>query len=521
MAQTNANPMFTEQLINRICCNIINRLLISLNCFSTPINDLHQLDDGVILVELIECFEDTMFVKIPKFNQNNDKVRTALSRTRAISNMDYVEKWLQTEGVSIDSKRSIKEIFAEIRRSSQELNNFLNTFTKDELNDGTSLGSMLHKQQIAIYGRSIAYISALCYTIFTIFLKNGEQFRRIYKDYDFQVQPDELLHILFYTKWKLTEEELLLKDLEHMRLKDAYDLIEIENRRLTDICNLLNTKRDNSQQTIDSHLFINDEKHSSPQEKGERHSTYSTFDIQQKTNLNDNNNNFNETETCSSITISSLAEMKNVSIQTDICGLENEILVRYKFIESTKHDFVEYDDIKSIKETNHEKQVINQEISKQRSHESTQQPVESFAEVTKPNHKLDNISKHNNVNDVIEYDKNCQNEIIYDLDNFETNKMKVELALTGKRTLFTVHEHPDECKFEHVHQTKSPSNNLNDNKMANVIKPATIHSVHLENIDDEQLRNRILIARLLAELSYEKNKSMKQQQLRQTNQDYI
>lgn len=34
--------------------------------------------------------------------------------------------------------------------------------------------------------------------------------------------------------------------------------------------------------------------------------------------------------------------------------------------------------------------------------------------------------------------------------------------------------------------------------------------------DDEQLRNRILIARLLAELSYEKNKN-----LRQTTQDYI
>ncbi|OTF76975.1 hypothetical protein BLA29_006602, partial [Euroglyphus maynei] len=86
----------------------------------------------------------------------------------------------------------------------------------------------MKNQQKAIYDRSIAYIAALCNAIITIFLRYDQIFRLFVPNYNFKVYDDELLHIFFYTKWKLTEEELLLKDLEYMHLKDRCDLLELK-----------------------------------------------------------------------------------------------------------------------------------------------------------------------------------------------------------------------------------------------------------------------------------------------------
>lgn len=201
-------------LVNKLCCAILNRLLATLNCFSAPISDLHQLSDGVALVELIECFEDITLLK------SDSPDREPLHREAAASNTDYIEQWLHAEGILLATKRSIRDIFGEIERSNREIGLFVNS--------DASMGNIVKQQQMLIYSRSIAYISALCYAIFSIFLKHESHFRRIVPKYNFAVADDEMLHLQFYTKWKLTEEELLLKELELMKQKDINELLEIE-----------------------------------------------------------------------------------------------------------------------------------------------------------------------------------------------------------------------------------------------------------------------------------------------------
>ncbi|KAH9405579.1 hypothetical protein TYRP_001433 [Tyrophagus putrescentiae] len=348
-----SSPMFTETLINKICCSIINRLLGALHCFSPPVGDLHELDDGVVLVELIESFEEAIFVRYPQLinPQNNAQqrpFRNALSRTGSRSNMEYVEQWLMLEGVNLDPKRSIREIFAEIRRSSQELATFLGTFSEDDLSDNNSLGTMLQKQRVAIYARSIAYISALCYAIFTIFLKHDEQFKRLIPGFRFTVEPDELLHILFYTKWKLTEEELLIKDLEFMRLKDSADLLEIENRRLKGLKRENDSEKSPHQNSSNSELSSYQQQQQQKQSNSTGQTPYhnqqminststSTSTAQNSPHFSSKNHSkqtsseLHDFESVSSITISSVAELRSVSTQTDIFGLENQLHVQYGF----------------------------------------------------------------------------------------------------------------------------------------------------------------------------------------------
>lgn len=349
-----SSPMFTETLINKICCSIINRLLGALHCFSPPVGDLHELDDGVVLVELIESFEEAIFVRYPQLINSNSPqknsqkpFRNALSRTGSRSNMEYVEQWLMLEGVNLDPKRSIREIFAEIRRSSQELATFLGTFSEDDLSDNNSLGTMLQKQRVAIYARSIAYISALCYAIFTIFLKHDEQFKRLIPGFRFTVEPDELLHILFYTKWKLTEEELLIKDLEFMRLKDSADLLEIENRRLKGLKNENNLEKSPQPNASNSELSSYQQQQQQQQNNSagqtlypnqqQMNSSTSTSTAQNSLNFSLKNHSkqtsseLHDFESVSSITISSVAELRTVSTQTDIFGLENQLHVQYGF----------------------------------------------------------------------------------------------------------------------------------------------------------------------------------------------
>ena len=83
------NQIFPDQLVNHICCDILNRLLGSLNCFSAPISDLNELSNGVALVELIECYEDVTLIK------SSDRKRDAIHRSQTNSNIDFIEKKTQ------------------------------------------------------------------------------------------------------------------------------------------------------------------------------------------------------------------------------------------------------------------------------------------------------------------------------------------------------------------------------------------------------------------------------------------
>lgn len=408
------NQIFPDQLVNHICCDILNRLLGSLNCFSAPISDLNELSNGVALVELIECYEDVTLIK------SSDRKRDAIHRSQTNSNIDFIEKWLKVEGINMDIKRSIREIFCEIERSNQELFEFMQSHGELQVKN------IVNQHRLMIYSRSIAYISALCYAIITIFLKQDKQFKNAIPTYNFHVTDDEMLHIMFYTKWKLTEEELLLKDLELMKLKDANELLEIEIKNLKE----LNKKNDNKFNVILSNNNNSEEVCLEDTEIRQRKNSISI-------------------ESVGTISLSSFNDVptETVSTMTKIYGdLGKPIYIDHNYSNETNDD-------------QREEKLLNKNANNS---SSTTSPVDD-------------------------------NHI-----NFNKNRVQVENSLMGK-PCYQWNSDKDSNGGRHS------AEQLEGNKSS-------------KQSNDEQKQNQILIARLLAELSYEKNKSSK---IRQTNQEYI
>lgn len=331
-----------DKLVNKICCSIVNRLLSELHLFSSPINDLHELNNGVALVELIECFESLTFHEAPAKVARRDRLSIA-PKSHEETNLEFVERWLKTEGIVMDSKRSIRMIFDELNKSNEELANFIASFTPNQLSEA-SIASIVAQQKTLIYARSIAYISALCYAIITIFLKHKTQFVHTVPGYNFQVADNELLHILFYTKWKLTEEELLIKDLEYMRLKDRLEMLEIEKKRLEDVIRFYGIKKEDTQKIIEMQAVMNAEQKSSVADKvSVRRLEVRSREPNPTNNLNNRSiktaeSNLKSTKTrktteidsLSSMTISSLAETFSVGTITDLNGLDKDIVAIYR-----------------------------------------------------------------------------------------------------------------------------------------------------------------------------------------------
>lgn len=289
MNQQHSIGSFPDQLINGICCTKINQLLESVESFSSPITDLNQLANGVTLVELIEQFEFVVFTP------RSAKQRVRLDRlpltkeTSQETNLAFIERWLHAEKIGLDTKRSIRMIFEEIDKSNQELEQLM-------LQEGCNFSTahIVAQQRVVNYGRSIAYIATLCYALFTIFLKHEALFCEAWpKRYRFTISSDELLHILFYTKWKLTEEELLIKDLEVMRLKDALEMARIQANHVA------------------SGGYLG-----------------SVNDTWPASSDNDARDDDPTLRSISTVSISSLAETYSVGTLTDLHGLDKQIIVK-------------------------------------------------------------------------------------------------------------------------------------------------------------------------------------------------
>ena len=172
--------------VNKTCCVIINRLLISLNCLSSPVNDLTELHDGCALVEIIESFESAYGLC-----------------TKHDSNYSFIKKWLTKQGVFLGRNRTVDEI---------------------------------------LKGGQIFHLAMLCYAITTVFLKHDKFLRRRIPNYNFQVNDKDMVEIVLYTKWKLCEEEVDLKSNEISILRHEISTVYNENSLLKNEISDLNNK---------------------------------------------------------------------------------------------------------------------------------------------------------------------------------------------------------------------------------------------------------------------------------------
>ncbi|XP_027198228.2 uncharacterized protein LOC113792529 [Dermatophagoides pteronyssinus] len=567
-----------DHLINKICCSLINRLQSSLNCVSPSIKELHQLSDGIVLAELIELFEDIVIVRASNNRLYlNDKSQQRLPlQKQYYDNIDYIEQWLKIEGIHIDTKRSIRELFAEMERGQRELNGFFEYYNQfnDSKRSSIEFKLLINNQQKAIYDRSIAYIAALCYAIITIFIRYDQIFRQFITNYNFKVHDDELLHILFYTKWKLTEEELLLKDLEYMHLKDRCDLLELQLKQ---------------QQQQQSKLLIL-EKSKTLDEINETNKNNDN-NMTMKTQLFSQQNNSNQSST---MTISSLNELDLVdsSTITTIHGhIDRPIRIEFDCY-PTNHDKNLYDYQNVVKQQSEIPENLNKQKIKSDQY-SIQIPSGSYwnnVEIhsdSSRNHPMKTFPLNNNhqqqqkqqnrkykqieLSDYPEHQSSSSSACIIDRNSFDfdTSKINVDRALKYGQNKLTkksndnclANKNPDNHEdlsmqiFDNNKildkQQKSNKNvldqNMNETDLTKYLakipsadpnRPSAAKTLKFDkdydqqsfnnsndlnikinnqnssfntrfkhnNIDDGDERNRILISRLLAELSYEKQK---------------
>jgi hypothetical protein len=165
-----------EVSVNKSCCGIINSLLQSLDCLSSPISDLLELKDGSALVEIMECFENAFGCY-----------------TNRDTNYLYIKQWLTKQGVYIGRGRTVDEL----------------------LKSGRSWHLVL-----------------LCYAITTVFLKNNDYLRKKFRSYNFNVKESDLISIVLFTKWKLCEEEIELKEIEILKQKNKLEVIQNESANI-------------------------------------------------------------------------------------------------------------------------------------------------------------------------------------------------------------------------------------------------------------------------------------------------
>lgn len=160
---------FAETYVMNSCVEIINSLLKSMDCLSAPIETLTDLKDGSVLVEIMESFDNA-------FDLYFDRK----------TNYSFIKSWLKRQGIDLGPKRSVNEI--------------LNSSEK-------------------------AHITMLCYAIATVFIKNETYLKKKFKSYRLNVSKSALICITLYTKWKLCEEEVEVKEMAILKQNHRLDII--------------------------------------------------------------------------------------------------------------------------------------------------------------------------------------------------------------------------------------------------------------------------------------------------------
>ena len=77
-----------------------------------------------------------------------------------------------------------------------------------------------------------AHLTMLCYAISTVFIKNDKYLRKKFKSYKLNVSQSELISITLYTKWKLCEEEIEVKEMSILKQNHRLDIILNDNQSL-------------------------------------------------------------------------------------------------------------------------------------------------------------------------------------------------------------------------------------------------------------------------------------------------
>ena len=160
---------FAETYVLNSCCEIINSLLKSMDCLSAPIDSLSDLKDGSVLVEIMESFDNAFDLY---FNRK--------------TNYSFIKSWLKRQGIDLGPKRSVSEILVTGER---------------------------------------AHMTMLCYAIATVFIKNETYLKKKFKSYKLNVSKSDLLSITLYTKWKLCEEEVEVKEMSILKQNHRLDII--------------------------------------------------------------------------------------------------------------------------------------------------------------------------------------------------------------------------------------------------------------------------------------------------------
>jgi hypothetical protein len=166
--------------IDLICCEIINKLLLSLKCDLKPINSLYnkRFRDGSVFVALIEKFENA-------FNEKIDN--------KSKGNYCFIENWFTKYGIQLHNNRTVAELLATDR---------------------------------------LTYLALICYVVISVFLKYNTYIGRRIPGYVFSVDLKQLMLIVKFSKWKLCEEELRIVDKQLIKQREQIRALKIENEAL-------------------------------------------------------------------------------------------------------------------------------------------------------------------------------------------------------------------------------------------------------------------------------------------------
>jgi hypothetical protein len=166
--------------IDLICCEIINKLLLSLKCDLKPINSLYnkRFRDGSVFVALIEKFENA-------FNEKIDN--------KSKGNYYFIENWFTKYGIQLHNNRTVAELLATDR---------------------------------------LTYLALICYVVISVFLKYNTYIGRRIPGYVFSVDLKQLMLIVKFSKWKLCEEELRIVDKQLIKQREQIRALKIENEAL-------------------------------------------------------------------------------------------------------------------------------------------------------------------------------------------------------------------------------------------------------------------------------------------------
>ncbi len=183
--------------INEECCEIINKLLICMNCISPPIESLFELSDGSTIAELIDNYESV-------FGRSLEW----------IDNYSFIKRWLNIHEVLLPSGRDIKELL----KSDQ-----------------------------------LYCLVIICYSVLSIFSRNSNHLKKKFPKYSLIIDNEVLLSMVTYVKWQLCEEEIIVKQkkIENMKLKAKK--LETDNSKVRNkVIELKNSLNNNQKFTVNS-----------------------------------------------------------------------------------------------------------------------------------------------------------------------------------------------------------------------------------------------------------------------------